>query len=79
MDILKDLAESGRKIVTDTKTPKHSTPVGKKVAATVAEANTNQILDIHQAFVKRAIKDKPSKKEVVEFFQRVCEAEEKKL
>jgi hypothetical protein len=37
------------------------------------------ITDIHQAFVKKAIKDKPKKQEVVEFFQRVCEAEERKL
>jgi hypothetical protein len=78
MDILKDLAQTGRKIITDTKTPKNTAPVGKKVASKVAEPEA-QILNIHQAFVKRAIKDKPSKKEIVEFFQRVCEAEEKKL
>lgn len=78
MDILKDLAQTGRKIITDTKTPKNTAAVGKKVASKVADAETS-ILDVHQAFVKRAIKDKPSKKEIVEFFQRVCEAEEKKL
>ena len=76
MDILKDLAKTGRKILTDTKTPKNSVPQGKKVASKEPEP---QILDMHQAFVKRAIKDKPPKKEVVEFFSRVCEAEEKKL
>lgn len=77
MDILKDLAKSGRKILTDTKSPKNTASVGKKVPEKVAA--TDQILDIHQAFVKRAIKDKPSKKEMVEFFQRVCEAEERNL
>ena len=76
MDILKDLAKSGKKILTDTKAPRNTASVGKKVPAKVAE---DQILDLHQAFVKKAIKDKPSKKEVVEFFQRVCEAEERKL
>jgi hypothetical protein len=77
MDILKDLAQTGRKIITDTKTPKNTAAVGKKVPTKVAD--TNQVLDMHQAFVKRAIKDKPNKKEVVEFFTKVCEAEEKKL
>ena len=76
MDILKDLAQTGRKIITDTKTPKNSSAVGKKIPT---KAQPEQILDMHQAFVKRAIKDKPPKKEVVEFFTRVCEAEEKKL
>lgn len=76
MDVLKDLAQSGKKIITDTKSPKNTANVGKKVSAKVA---SEPILDIHQAFVKRAIKDKPPKKDVVEFFQRVCEAEEAKL
>ncbi len=76
MDILKDLASTGRKILTDTKTPKNTAAVGKKVSTKVAP---EPVLDIHQSFVKRAIKDKPKKTEVVEFFQRVCEAEEKKL
>lgn len=77
MDILKDLAKTGRKILTDTKTPKNTTSVAKKLPAKLAEKE--QILDIHQAFVKKAIKDKPPKKEVVEFFSRVCEAAEREL
>jgi hypothetical protein len=76
MDILKDLAQSGRKILTDTKSPKNTVGVGKPVKA---KAASEPILDIHAAFVKRAIKDKPKKQELVEFFQRVCEAEERKL
>ncbi len=75
MDILKDLAQSGRKILTDTKQKKNALNVSKPVKAKIEEP----ILDLHQAFVKKAIKDKPKKQEVVEFFQRVCEAEEKKL
>lgn len=75
MDIIKQLAESGRKILTDTKQQKNAVNVSKPVKAKVSEP----ITDIHQAFVKRAIKDKPKKQEVVEFFQRVCEAEERNL
>ena len=75
MDIIKELAQSGRKILTDTKQQKNTLNISKPVKAKISEP----ILDIHQAFVKRAIKDKPKKQEVVEFFQRVCEAEERKL
>lgn len=76
MDILKDLASTGRKIVTDTKTPKQSAVVGKTIQS---KAAPEPILTIHQSFVKRAVKDKPPKKELVEFFQRVCDAEERML
>lgn len=76
MDILKDLAASGRKILTDTKQQKNTLNVAKEVKV---KAAPEPITDIHQAFVKRCIKDKPKKQEIVEFFQRVCEAEEKKL
>lgn len=76
MDILRDLQKTGRKILTDTKAPKNTLNVAKPIKGSPAP---EPILDLHQAFVKKAIKDKPKKKEVVEFFQRVCEAEEKKL
>jgi hypothetical protein len=76
MDILKDLAASGRKILVDTKQQKNTADVGKPIKM---KAAPESILDIHQAFVKRCIKDKPPKKDLVDFFQRVCEAEEKKL
>lgn len=76
MEILQDLAKSGKKIILDTKAPKNTASVGKKVVATVA---AEKPLDQHQAFVKKCIRDKPSKKEIVEFFERICEAEERKL
>lgn len=76
MDILRDLQKTGRKILTDTKAPKNTLNVAKPIKGSPAP---EPILDLHQAFVKKAIKDKPKKKEVVEFFQRVCEAEEKNL
>lgn len=77
MDILKDLAKSGRKIIIDTKAPKNTSGVAKNVSAKAGA--TDQILTIHQAFVKRCIKDKPPKKDLVEFFDRVCKAEEMNL
>ena len=75
MDILADLAKTGRKILTDTKSPKNTLHTAKPVKV----KEPQQITDIHDAFVKRCIKDKPKKQDLVEFFQRVCEAEEKKL
>lgn len=77
MDILKDLHQSGRKIIVDTKAPRNTSGVAKSVSAKAAASEP--ILDIHQAFVKRCIKDKPPKKDLVEFFDRVCKAEEMKL
>lgn len=75
-DYLRDLSTKGCKILQDTKTPKQSLP---KAKAVVAKPETPQILDIHQAAVKRFVKDKPHKKHLLEFFERVIEAEEKNL
>jgi hypothetical protein len=76
MDILKDLHSSGRKILVDTKQKKNTSGVAQPIKGL---KTIEPLLDIHQAFVKKAIKDKPKKQEVVEFFQKVCEMEEKKL
>lgn len=76
MDILKDLHSSGRKILVDTKQKKNTSGVAQPIKGLKI---IEPLLDIHQAFVKKAIKDKPKKQEVVEFFQKVCEMEEKKL
>lgn len=74
-DLLKDLAKKGCKILTDTKAPRKSVPQGK----TLPDKSSDQILDIHQAAVKKFVKDKPHKKHLIEFFERVIDAEEKKL
>ena len=74
-DLLKELAKKGCKILSDTKTPRQNLPKAKAIPHKDAE----QILDLHQASVKRFIKDKPHKKHLIEFFERVIEAEEKKL
>lgn len=74
-DLLKDLAKKGCKILTDTKTSKQNLPKAKEIG----HKEEPQILDIHQAAVKRFIKDKPHKKHLLDFFEKVIEAEEKKL
>ena len=74
-DYYKDLARKGCKILTDTKTPRQNLPKTKDIPHKEPE----QILDLHQAAVKRFIKDKPHKKHLLEFFEKVIEAEEQKL
>jgi hypothetical protein len=74
-DLLKDLASKGCKILQDTKTPKQTLAKAKSIPHKEPE----QILDLHQAAVKRFVKDKPHKKHLIEFFEKVIEAEEKLL
>ena len=74
-DLLKDLASKGTKILTDTKTPRQALAKGKAIPHKESE----QVLDLHQAAVKRFVKDKPHKKHLIEFFEKVIEAEEKLL
>jgi hypothetical protein len=74
-DLLKDLAKKGCKILTDTKTQKPTLAKGK----TIPDKSSDQPLDLHQAAVKRFVKDKPNKKHLIEFFEKVIEAEEKLL
>ena len=74
-DILKDLAKKGCKILTDTKTPRQTLAKAKALP----EPKSDQILDLHQAAVKKFVKDKPHKKHLLDFFEKVIEAEEKLL
>lgn len=74
-DLLKDLASKGCKILSDTKAPRKTVPKAKELPA----AKSDQILDIHQAAVKKFVKDKPHKKHLLEFFEKVIDAEEQKL
>jgi hypothetical protein len=74
-DHLKDLAKRGLKILQDTKTAKQSLPKSKAIP----DKSSDQILDIHQAAVRKFVKDKPNKKHLLEFFEKVIEAEEKLL
>ena len=69
------MAQKGIKILQDTKTSRKAMPKGKAIPT----KNEEQILDIHDAAVKKFVKDKPHKKHILEFFERIIEAEEKKL
>lgn len=75
-DLLKDLARKGTKILQDTKTPRQTLAKGKSIPD---KTSSDQVLDIHQTAVRRFVKDKPHKKHLLEFFERVIEAEEKLL
>ena len=71
--ILKDLLASGKVILTDTKSKK---PLPPKVKASSLSPNVES--DPHKNLIKRAINEKLSKKELVEFFTKMCrEAEDK--
>ena len=67
--------QSGKKILTDTKTPKRAQVQTKKLAPPKPE----EPLDPHQRFVKKCIADKPSKKVLIEFFEDIIKSEEAKL
>lgn len=74
-DVLKDLSAKGCKILTDTKSPRNAVPKAKELPHKAAP----QDLDIHQTAVKRFIKEKPHKKHLLEFFEKIIDMEEKKL
>ena len=72
---IKEFLNSGRKIITDTKTPKTTAKKSVSLEESVA-ADTG---DAHQIFVKRTIRDKPKKSEIIEEFKKFIEIEEKLL
>ncbi len=73
--LLEDLAKKGCKILQDTKTPRQASVKAKEIPSKEPAQN----LDVHQAAVKKFVKDKPHKKHVLEVFEKIIEAEEKKL
>ena len=70
--ILKDFLSSGRALVSDTKKPMTKAPKNEKGKHSMMETET----DPHRVFIRRIIKEKPPKKEVVEQFQRFIDAAE---
>ena len=68
--------QSGKRLLIDTKTPKDERTKSKMVKGKAAEPVSE---DAHIAFQKRCIKDKPPKKEVVEYFKTFIDAAEAKL
>jgi hypothetical protein len=75
--VLQDCQKMGIKILQDCKTAKRAQPDAKKIPEKAAPPS--EPLDIHQAAVKKFIKEKPHRKHLLEFFERVIETEEKKL
>lgn len=76
-DYLSQLMKSGKKLLTDTKTP--ATKEKRQAVAKSAIESTPTESDPHKAFVKRTISEKPKKTEVVEEFKKFIKAEESKL
>lgn len=75
---LKALMDSGRRIVSDTKTPKlvqKKKQVSRDEALGVGPAET----DPHKIFVKRTIAEKPKKVELVKDIQRFIKSAEAEL
>lgn len=71
--VLKDLMSSGRKLLTDTKTPATEKKVKPSTIHNPVET------DPHKVFIKRTIAEKPKKAEVVEEMKRFCKAAEDAL
>lgn len=67
--------QSGKKILTDTKTPRKSEPKTKKLPAPTPDEPS----DPHERFIKKCVRDKPSKKVLLEFFEDTIKSEEAKL
>lgn len=75
--VLSDMSKMGIKILQDCKTPRKGMPDSKKIPEKAQESSPD--MDIHTAAVKKFIKDKPSKKHLLEFFEKIIDIEEKKL
>lgn len=76
---LQELFQSGKRLLLDTKTPKQAKAKTAAVKVKGAAAGGAAIDDPHTSFVRRCIRDKPSKKDVVEMFKTFIEAAEAKL
>jgi hypothetical protein len=74
-DSLKELL-SKRNIITDTKLPK-AQPTKKQIP--ISESLSENNSDPYQNMIRRAIRDKPKKSELLEDFKKIIEMEEAKL
>lgn len=75
-DTLKDIHKLGIKILQDCKTQKKEMV---KAKALPDKLNPKPQGSIHDMAVAKFIKDKPSKKHVIEFFEKIIDLEEAKL
>ena len=74
-DNFRNFLESGRKILLDTKTKRPKQPETKKLPPPKAEGPK----DPRESFIKHCIREKPSKKYLLEFWETEIEKEESKL
>ena len=75
---LRDFLASGKKLLVDTKAPRRAEAkktVTKKDIPGLGDGET----DPHKRFIKRIIKEKPKKKEILEQFQRWIQQAEDEL
>jgi hypothetical protein len=75
-DYLRDILSTGRKFITDTKTPrkpptKAEEKPGKPLRSPAAGSGPET--DPHKIFVKRMSKEKPKKMEVMKEIQKFCD------
>ena len=75
-DKLRDIQSMGLKILQDTKTSKKQIP---KAQSLPDRLNPKPQGSIHDMAVAKFIKEKPQKKHILEFFEKVIEMEEAKL
>jgi hypothetical protein len=80
-DYLKEVLASGRKILVDTKTPRKALEPDKKSGKVPnpAAGSAPHETDPHKIFVKRAVKEKLKKTEIVEEVQKFCDDADSKL
>jgi hypothetical protein len=79
-DYLKEVLASGRKVLTDTKTPKkHPEPSGKPGKLPNPAAGSPPEKDPHKVFVRRMTKERPKKKDLVEEVQKFCDEADSQL
>ena len=76
-NLLADMRKRGIAILQDCKAARKEKPKTKSLPEKVA--GLHQPVDIHDAAVKKFIKDKPHKKHILEFFEKIIEIEEAKL
>jgi hypothetical protein len=79
-DYLKEVLASGRKLLTDTKSPKKTqVPESKPGKIPNPASGSEPERDPHKIFVKRAVKEKLKKHEIVSEVQKFCDDADSKL
>ena len=80
-DYLKSVLSTGARILSDTKTPRKNPESADSKPGKLPNPAAGSPLerDPHKVFVKRAIKERPKKADIVEEVQKFCDEEDAKL